>query len=151
MPTDQGKSAGEGTASKSGLGQAPDIASASVAETLATLRVNPDIGLNLAEVDVRRKAHGYNEVTEQKEHPVLRFLSKFWRSDSSRGKQRRGQNQPRSDQDPSGSIAQAFAAGDFSAPMAVHDQTPTGAPVMQELKAEIHYTFEETPRTGGGA
>jgi H+-transporting ATPase len=29
-------------------------------------------------VDTRRKVHGYNEVAEMKEHPILRFLSKFW-------------------------------------------------------------------------
>ena len=29
-------------------------------------------------MDTRRKEHGYNEVAETKEHPVLRFLSKFW-------------------------------------------------------------------------
>jgi len=42
----------------------PDIASTSVADTLATLHVNPDIGLTYAEVDIRRKADGYNEVAE---------------------------------------------------------------------------------------
>jgi magnesium-transporting ATPase (P-type) len=29
-------------------------------------------------VDARRKAHGYNEEAEQKGHPVLMFLGKFW-------------------------------------------------------------------------
>ena len=29
-------------------------------------------------MDARRKEHGYNEVAEQKEHPVLKFLGKFW-------------------------------------------------------------------------
>ena len=56
----------------------PDIASASVPDTLAALKVNPDTGLAHAEVDVRRKEHGYNEVAEQKEHPVRTFLGKFW-------------------------------------------------------------------------
>jgi H+-transporting ATPase len=56
----------------------PDIASSPVPETLATLRVNPDTGLSNAEVDTRRKEHGYNEVAVQKEHPVLIFLGKFW-------------------------------------------------------------------------
>jgi hypothetical protein len=36
----------------------PDIASASVPDTLAALRVNPDIGLTHAEADFRRKEHG---------------------------------------------------------------------------------------------
>jgi H+-transporting ATPase len=56
----------------------PDIATASVPDTLAALHVNPDTGLTRAEVDVRRKEHGYNEVAEKKRHPVLKFLSKFW-------------------------------------------------------------------------
>src|SRR5579872_14654 len=58
--------------------KAPDIAAASVPDTLAALGVNPDVGLTHAEVDVRRKEHGYNEVTEQRKHPVLQFLGKFW-------------------------------------------------------------------------
>ena len=40
--------------------------------------MNPDTGLTHAEVDVRRKEHGYNEVAEKKGHPVLKFLGKFW-------------------------------------------------------------------------
>ncbi len=56
----------------------PDIASASIPDTLAALRVNPETGLTRAEVDSRRKEHGYNEVVEQKGHPVLTFLGKFW-------------------------------------------------------------------------
>ena len=42
------------------------------------LKVNPDIGLTRAEVDARRKEHGYNEVAEKKAHPVRKFLQKFW-------------------------------------------------------------------------
>ncbi|HAO79844.1 MAG TPA: plasma-membrane proton-efflux P-type ATPase, partial [Verrucomicrobia subdivision 3 bacterium] len=56
----------------------PDIASASVPDTLATLKVNPDTGLARAEVDTRRKENGYNEVAEKKSRPVLKFLKKFW-------------------------------------------------------------------------
>jgi hypothetical protein len=37
-----------------------------------------ETGLTRAEVDVRRKQHGYNEVAVQKGHPVRRFLAKFW-------------------------------------------------------------------------
>jgi len=59
-------------------GKPPDIASASVPDTLAALQVNPDTGLTHAEVDVRRKEHGYNEVAERKAHPVLAFFRKFW-------------------------------------------------------------------------
>jgi plasma-membrane proton-efflux P-type ATPase len=57
---------------------APDIATASVPDTLAALHVNPDTGLTHADVDVRRKEHGYNEVAERKGHPIVRFLQKFW-------------------------------------------------------------------------
>ena len=56
----------------------PEIASASVPDTLASLKVNPETGLGRAEVDVRRKQNGYNEVAETKGHPVLKFLKKFW-------------------------------------------------------------------------
>jgi H+-transporting ATPase len=56
----------------------PDVASGSVPDTLAALHVNADTGLTRAEVDSRRKEHGYNEVAEKKEHPVLKFLRKFW-------------------------------------------------------------------------
>jgi H+-transporting ATPase len=56
----------------------PDIATASVPDTLAKLQVNPETGLSLVEVEARRKEHGYNEVAEKKGHPVLKFLRKFW-------------------------------------------------------------------------
>ncbi len=56
----------------------PDAASAPVPDTLASLHVNPETGLSGAEVDIRRKEHGYNEVTEHRGHPVLMFLGKFW-------------------------------------------------------------------------
>jgi plasma-membrane proton-efflux P-type ATPase len=56
----------------------PDIASASVSDTLAALKVNPEIGLTGAEVETRRKENGYNEVAGQKGHPLLKFLGKFW-------------------------------------------------------------------------
>lgn len=59
-------------------GKLPDIASATVPETLAALRVNPETGLTRADVDDRLKKHGYNEVAEQKGHPVLKFLGKLW-------------------------------------------------------------------------
>lgn len=58
--------------------KAPDIAVASVADTLAALHVEPDKGLARGDVGIRRKAHGYNEVTVKKGHPVLTFLAKFW-------------------------------------------------------------------------
>src|SRR5208283_147945 len=64
--------------SKSAGAKPPDIASVSIPDTLRALRVNPGAGLARAEVDVRRKEHGYNEVAEQKGHPWLMFLGKFW-------------------------------------------------------------------------
>ena len=57
---------------------APEIASASVADTLTALNVNAGTGLTRAEVDARRKEHGFNEVALTKSHPVLVFLGKFW-------------------------------------------------------------------------
>jgi len=58
--------------------KAPEIASASVPDTLAALHVNPEKGLARWEVNTSRQAHGYNEVAEQVKHPVLNFLGKFW-------------------------------------------------------------------------
>ncbi|CAN5806759.1 plasma-membrane proton-efflux P-type ATPase [soil metagenome] len=56
----------------------PDVASVSVAAALAALRVDPEVGLTPAEVTVRRVEHGYNEVNEEKGHPALELLRKFW-------------------------------------------------------------------------
>jgi H+-transporting ATPase len=78
MATNPKQSAAQVPPSKPEAGEIPDIVGASVPETLAALRVNPDIGLNRTEIETRRKEHGYNEVAETKEHPILRFLSKFW-------------------------------------------------------------------------
>jgi len=59
-------------------GKKPDIASASLPDTLAALHVNAETGRTGGEVEARRKECGYNEVAEQKEHPVIKFLGKFW-------------------------------------------------------------------------
>ena len=45
-----------------------------------------------------------------------------------------------------GHISKMFAAGNFNAPMLIHEQTPPGVPVMQKLKSEIEYRFDETER-----
>jgi hypothetical protein len=45
-------------------------------------------------------------------------------------------------------IAGMFAAGDFKAPMLIHDRTPPGVPVLQRLKSEVAYNFEKTERGG---
>ncbi len=78
MQTTASKSAGKPAPVKPANAKPPDIASASVPDTLAALQVNADTGLAHAEIDVRRKKDGYNEVAEQKGHPVLKFLRKFW-------------------------------------------------------------------------
>jgi hypothetical protein len=41
-------------------------------------------------------------------------------------------------------ISQMFAAGDFNAPMLIHDQTPPGVPVLQRLKSKVVYDFENS-------
>ena len=45
-----------------------------------------------------------------------------------------------------GHISEMFAAGNFNAPMLIHKQAPPGVPVIQKLKNEIDYGFEETER-----
>jgi hypothetical protein len=45
-------------------------------------------------------------------------------------------------------IAKAFQSGDFNIPMFVHDQTPPGVPVMQNLRDAITYKYEDTEKGG---
>jgi len=45
-------------------------------------------------------------------------------------------------------IASSFTNDDFTDPMEVHEQTPSGVPTMKRLKAQIQYKFQETD-TGG--
>src|SRR5579864_2666284 len=78
MPTTLNKSGAAAASPKPADANPPDIAAASVPDTLAALHVNPDTGLTHAEVDASRKEHGYNEVAVKKEHPILNFLKKFW-------------------------------------------------------------------------
>jgi H+-transporting ATPase len=78
MPTTPINSEGESAPAQPANAKPPEIASASIPDTLTALHVNPETGLTRAEVDTRRKEHGYNEVAEQKEHPLLKFLGKFW-------------------------------------------------------------------------
>lgn len=42
--------------------------------------------------------------------------------------------------------AMLFVDGNFKIPMIIHAKTPPGSEVMQQLKAEISYTFRETAR-----
>ena len=66
MGTASRKSEPEPAPPKFANAKAPDIAAASVDDTLAALRVDPETGLARAEVEVRRREHGYNEVIEKK-------------------------------------------------------------------------------------
>jgi len=45
-------------------------------------------------------------------------------------------------------IASAFAHGDFTLPMFVHDTEPPGVPVMKERRAQLTFRFEEIPAGG---
>ena len=40
-------------------------------------------------------------------------------------------------------ISKMFAAGNFKAPMLIHDQIPPGVPTMKRLRNDIQYKFEE--------
>src|SRR5258708_6469442 len=43
-------------------------------------------------------------------------------------------------------IAKMFAAGNFNAPMLIHDTNPPGVPAMTRLKDAIKYEYSETDR-----
>ena len=43
-------------------------------------------------------------------------------------------------------ITMMFSEGNFEVPMLVHEKTPPGSKVMQQLKGEISYEFKETER-----
>jgi hypothetical protein len=45
-----------------------------------------------------------------------------------------------------GQIAKMFAAGEFSAPMLIHEQNPPGTEEMKRLRATIQYSSENTER-----
>lgn len=45
-------------------------------------------------------------------------------------------------------IAKAFGDGDFTKPLLTHGEQPPGVPVMQRLKGEITYTYQDRPRGG---
>lgn len=42
-------------------------------------------------------------------------------------------------------IAKQFSEGIFTTPFAVHGRVPDGVPTMDKLKADIKYSYEETP------
>ena len=60
------------------LSQFPLPAAPAAPAAPGTGKGNEQKGLTGTEVATRRKVHGYNEVAEQKEHPALQFLRKFW-------------------------------------------------------------------------
>jgi hypothetical protein len=45
-------------------------------------------------------------------------------------------------------VSQMFAMGNFDAPMLTHGKVPPGVPVLQKMKSEINYVYEES-ETGG--
>jgi hypothetical protein len=45
-----------------------------------------------------------------------------------------------------GHIVKMFAAGNFKAPMLIHDTNPPGVPAMTRLKDAIRYEYSETDR-----
>jgi hypothetical protein len=45
-----------------------------------------------------------------------------------------------------GHIGKMFAAGNFNAPMLIHDTDPPGVPTMTRLKDAIEYEYSETER-----
>ena len=47
-----------------------------------------------------------------------------------------------------GHVAKMFAAGDFNAPMLIHDRVPPGVPVLQRRKSEVQYEFRKTDSGG---
>ena len=47
-----------------------------------------------------------------------------------------------------GHIARMFAAGDFSAPMLIHEQNPPETEEMKRLRSAIQYSVENTERGG---
>ena len=47
-----------------------------------------------------------------------------------------------------GHITQMFSGGNFEAPMLTHGKTPPGVSVLQKLKTEITYRYEEIERGG---
>ena len=45
-------------------------------------------------------------------------------------------------------VARSFAAGDFSLPMAIHDQVPPGVEVMKKRRSAIRYSYDPTEKGG---
>src|SRR6516165_6584890 len=45
-------------------------------------------------------------------------------------------------------IARMFAAGDFNAPMVIHDRVPPGVPTLKRLKSSVSYEFQQRHQVG---
>jgi len=45
-------------------------------------------------------------------------------------------------------VAQMFSEGSFNIPMFIHDTTPPGVPIMERLRSDIHYTYQQTDAGG---
>jgi hypothetical protein len=45
-------------------------------------------------------------------------------------------------------VAQMFVAGNFNAPMLVHDRRPPGVPVLEKLKDQVTYKYEQIENGG---
>jgi hypothetical protein len=45
-------------------------------------------------------------------------------------------------------IARMFAAGDFNAPMLIHDRVPAGVSTLKRLRSSLSYEFQETDQGG---
>lgn len=69
--------AGEGSA-RAPSALPPDPGAQSAASAAAELETDLAAGLSSAEAASRLRAHGPNEIPEEAEHPLARFLGKFW-------------------------------------------------------------------------
>ena len=78
MRTTPNKSEAEPAPSKPANAKPPDIASASVPDTLAALHVNPDTGLTRRGGGRPPEGARLQRSGRKKGHPVLKFLRKFW-------------------------------------------------------------------------
>jgi H+-transporting ATPase len=72
-----GNKATRNSASSSVLPDTPDLSRISLSEVQASLAYSAQ-GLGDAEVLARLKRYGYNEISEKKPNPFLKFLTYFW-------------------------------------------------------------------------
>ena len=77
-PAEQDKPVADPAALRQPDARRADLATATVPDAAAVPGVNPDTGLDGAEVEARRKTVGFNEVAVTRRHPLRKFLGKFW-------------------------------------------------------------------------